>query len=105
MKGVIYKAVESIVAEEVLNACEFEEVPKESGDIFSYDDFCNDVNSYCLTDYDGCGGIIIEGKGVAINTETDICLKRIHIGGKLIVPWEVLYELFGDKLKILWYNK
>lgn len=91
------------VKEYVLKACEFEELDN-LGELMSYKKFIDYVNCGCLIDYDGWGQLVLNGKEVS-NSVTVIHSKTMHIGGKLSVPFDRLYEIFGDDMKICWYNR
>ena len=63
MNGNIYKVAPSITKEEILQNCEYEEIPDYS-DVMSYEKFMKAVNSYCIMDYDGSGELVLFDKVV-----------------------------------------
>lgn len=103
MNGHIYKVVPSITKEEILQNCEYEEMP-EYGDLFDYKEFSEAVNNWVLTDYDGSGSLVLFEKRVK-GTSTWLSNKTVYFKDKLFVPFDVLYKTFGDDVKFIWFNK
>lgn len=103
MNNKIYKESPSITKEEILQNCQYEDIP-EYGDVMSYKEFTECVNSYCITDYDGSGNLVLFDK-VVDNASTWISYKTVHFSGKFFVPFDVLYSIFGDDMKFIWFNK
>lgn len=103
MRGIIYKAVEDVSKEEILNALEFRE-DKSCGTVFSFEEFLKEVEDMSLMDYDGSGNMILNGK-VVKNSSTWIHDRSMYIVNKYFVPFEKLEELFGEEIEILWFNK
>lgn len=103
MNGNIYKVAPSITKEEILQNCEYEDIP-DYGDVMLYKDFIRDVDHYSITDYDGSGELVLYGK-VVKRTYTWISDRTVYFEDKFFVPFEVLYKTFGDDLKIIWFNK
>lgn len=103
MNGNIYKVIPNITKEEILEVCEFREIP-DFGDVMTYEDFIRDVEDYCITDYDGCGDLILYDK-VVTYASTWIHNRCIYFVDKLIVPFDTLHSIFGNDMKIIWFNK
>lgn len=103
MRGKIYKAVPTITKEEILAICEYEEI-SEYGDVMTYENFIENVDNYCIMDYDGSGELMLFGK-VVKHTSTWISDRCIYFRDALFVPFETLYELFGDDVSFIWFNK
>ena len=103
MNGKIYKATPSITKEEILQSCKYEEIP-DFGHVMQYEQFKKAVDSYCITDYDGRGDLILFDKVVS-DTSIWVHNKTVHFYNKFFVPFDVLYSIFGDDMKILWFNK
>lgn len=103
MNGNIYKLEPSITKEEILQVCKFSDIPNY-GDVMSYKEFMECVDSYSLMDYDGSGRIIINDKKIS-NSSTWLGHKTVYFENKFFVPFDVLYSIFGDELKIIWFNK
>ena len=104
MDGVIYKAAPSLETHEVLSVIdEYNDIP-EYADVFDYKDFMEQVSDLCITDYDGAGELILNGK-VAEGTSLWISNRSVHFKDKLFVPFDVIYNLFGDAVQFAWYNK
>ena len=103
MNGNIYKVVPGITKEEILQNCEYEEIP-DYGDVMSYEEFMEAVNSYCITDYDGSGDLVLFDK-VVKRTSAWIANKTVYFTDKFFVPFETLYKIFGNDVKFVWFNK
>lgn len=103
MNGNIYKVAPTITKEEILQICEYEDIP-DYGDVMTYEHFMDCVNSYCIMDYDGDGELVL-GDKVVKNTSTWIHNKTVYFVDKFFVPFDVLHSIFGDDMKIIWYNK
>lgn len=103
MNGKIYKVVENITKEEILQNCEFKEI-SDYGDVMTYDDFMRNVEDLSIMDYDGCGALIISDKAV-MHTYTWISSRAMYFDDLFIVPFDVLHSLFGDDMKVVWFNK
>lgn len=65
MNGNIYKVAPSITKEEILQNCDYEEIP-DYGDVMSYKEFIEAVDNFCIIDYDGSGELILYDKVVKI---------------------------------------
>lgn len=103
MNGKIYKEAPSITKEEILQNCKYEEM-SNFGCVMPYEQFKKAVDSYCITDYDGSGDLILFDKVVS-DTSIWVYNKTVHFYNKFFVPFDVLYSIFGDDMKILWFNK
>lgn len=103
MNGKIYKVAPRIFKEEIVEGCKFEEIP-DYGRVMSYKEFASAVDSWCIMDYDGCGELILYDKVVA-DTSTWIYNRTVHFENRFFVPFDVLYSIFGDDMKIIWFNK
>lgn len=103
MRGNIYKVVPSITKEEILQNCEYDDIP-DYGDVMTYDEFMECVDSYSIMDYDGSGELVLFDK-VVKRTSTWIHDKTIYFSNKFFVPFNVLHSIFGDDMKIIWFNK
>lgn len=103
MNGNIYKVVPIITKEEILEVCEFEEIP-DFGDVMTYKEFMDDVDSWCITDYDGSGDLILCDK-VVVSASIWIHNKTVYFADRFFVPFDVLHSIFGDDMKIIWFNK
>ena len=104
MKGNIYKMIPSITKEEILQNCEYNENIPDYGDVFTYDDFIRDVDCYAITDYDGNGQLMLFGK-IVKDTGLWIYNKCVYFRGRFFVPFKVLYNLFGNDVAFIWFNK
>lgn len=101
-----WMAVPSITAKQVLdvfNKGELCDVPSFA-DLMDMDEFIEEVDSYCITDGDGSGMLVIDGK---VNQCTCVICEwdAVIIGDTLVVPFGILKKLFGDRARIAWYNK
>lgn len=104
MNGVIYKAVDSITKEEILQACKFEDRIDKWGDTMNYDEFTACVRSYGITDYDGFGEIMLFNK--VVSNSSVICdADAVFIEYRFFIPFEYLRSIFGDDMKFVWHNK
>lgn len=103
MNGNIYKVVSNITKEEILQNCEFKEIP-DFGDVMIYEDFIYDVENWSITDYDGVGDLILYDK-VVKHTSTWIHNRSVYFADRFFVPFDVLHSIFGDDMKIIWFNK
>lgn len=103
MNDKIFKAVDSITKEEVLEACCFADVP-DYGDVMTYEEFMEDVECGGIIDYDGEGAFVFKDK-IATNTGTNVYDKTMYFVDKLFVQFDVLHNLFGDDMKICWFNR
>lgn len=104
----IFKVSDEITKEEILGACKYaptdEDIETDRETIFSYDKFMYSINHFHISDYDGEGylmidGVIIENAIVWINQRT------VYFENILFVPLNVLYNIFGDSITFVWYNK
>lgn len=98
--------------EEITSVCyigiiqdKFGDSGKPCGTFMTYEEFMEDVNRGCLMDYDGYGELVLYGNGVVLNSHTDIDAGVMHIGQSLSIPFEELYDIFGDDMKIWWFNR
>ena len=103
MNGNIYKVAPSITKEEILSVCEFDEIPN-FGDVMTYEKFIDAVDSWSIMDYDGTGHIILYDKVVA-RTSTWLHKKSIYFADRFFVSFNVMHSIFGDDMKIIWFNK
>lgn len=103
MNGKIYKVVPEITREEILQACEFREIPNY-GSVMTYQEFIDAVDEWYITDYDGSGELILNDK-VVMRTSTWIRNRCVYFIDEFIVPFDVLYSIFGDDMKFIWFNK
>lgn len=103
MNGKIYKVASSISKEEILEICQFDNVP-DFGDVMTYKEFMDAVDNWSIMDYDGSGHIILYDK-VVRRTSTWIRSRAVYFADKFIVPFDVLHSIFGDDMKIIWFNK
>lgn len=103
MNGKIYKVVPSITKEEILSECRFSDIPP-FGDVFSYKDFMEAVEDWAIMDHDGSGDLILYDK-VVERSSTWIQRRCVFFADRFFIPFEVLYEIFGDDMKIIWFNK
>lgn len=103
MKNTIFKMVDDIIAEELLAV--FDLCDKSNyGDVFDLDTFEHYNDCKCITDYDGSGCMIFDGK--LVNNSVVWCFnKSVLINKQYILPYSSLRELFGDMVEIIWYNK
>lgn len=100
------KAVSSITADEILaafNEGNVGEVPSYA-DLMPLEGFIGIVNWGGFIDYDGFGELVIDGKA-GHHTTTLISQRSFLIGNKLVVPFKVLRDVFGDRVQVAWYNK
>ena len=103
MSGKIFKAVDSITKEEVLEVCRLADV-RDYGDVMTYEEFMAHVECGGITDYDGEGAFVFKDK-IATNTGTGVGDRTMYFADKLFVPFEILHSLFGDDMKICWFNR
>lgn len=101
--SLIYRVVPDITEREIIEHCQFGDIP-DFGDRMSYKEFMDATGSKCIMDYDGSGEIAIDGKSVT-NSSTWIRDDSVWIEGCAKVPFKKLYEIFGDRLSFVWYNK
>lgn len=102
-KDLIYKVVPDITEQEILEHCNFVE-PYDFGDRMSYKDFVESVEGHCIMDYDGSGNLVIDGKMV-MNSNTWLRDRAVWIEGCAKIPFTKLYEIFGDRVSFIWFNK
>lgn len=103
MNGKIYKVAPSITKEEILQVCEFNDVP-DFGNVMTYEDFIDAVESWSIMDYDGTGDLMLYDKVVKY-TSTWIHNRSVYFADRFFVPFDVLHSIFGDDMKIIWFNK
>ena len=103
MSGKIFKAVDSITKAEVLEVCRLADV-RDYGDVMTYEEFMAHVECGGITDYDGEGAFVFKDK-IATNTGTGVGDRTMYFVDKLSVPFEILHSLFGDDMKICWFNR
>ena len=103
MNGKIYKVAPGITKEEILSVCEFGEVP-DFGDVMTYEKFMDAVESWTIMDCDGSGDLMLYDKVVKF-TSTWIHHRSVFFVNKFFVPFDVLHSIFGDDMKIIWFNK
>ena len=103
MNGKIYKVAPSITKEEILQVCEFNDVP-DFGDVMTYEEFMDAVESWSIMDYDGTGDLMLYDK-VVYHTSTWIHNRSVYFADRFFVPFDVLHSIFGDDMKIIWFNK
>ena len=90
--------------EEIMAACEFGPID-DIGTLMTYKDFIDSVNCGCFIDYDGYGELVIDGHSCVVNSCTDISTMKMYFGETGSVPFYKLHEIFGDDMKILWFNR
>ena len=103
MRGNIYKVAPSITKEEILAVCKYDDVP-DYGDVMTYEEFMGCVESYGIIDYDGSGELMLFDK-VVKNTSTWVNDRCVYFRDKFFVPFDVLHNIFGDDMKLIWFNK
>ena len=103
MNGSIYKAVPDLTKEEILEVCEFESIPKY-GKVMTCKEFMDAVKTYCITDCDGDGDLILYDR-VVKGTSLWIYNRTVYFEDRLFVPFDELYSIFGNDMKIIWFNK
>ena len=103
MNGKIYKVAPSITKEEILQNCEFYEIP-DYGDVYTYEEFMEMVEDYSIIDYDGTGRLVLNNKAVHY-TSTWLHNRSMFFVNKFFVPFDVLHSIFGDDMKFIWFNK
>lgn len=103
MNGNIYKMAPDITREEILEMCEFESIP-DYGHVMTCREFMDDVKTYCITDYDGDGDLILYDK-VVKGTSLWIHNRTVYFEDRMFVPFDILHLIFGDDMKIIWFNK
>lgn len=103
MNGKIYKVSPTITKEEILSVCQFDHIPN-FGDVMTYEKFIKLVENFSIIDYDGSGELILNGK-VVKNTSTWLGHRSVFFADRFFVPFDVLQSIFGDDMKIIWFNK
>ena len=103
MNGKIYKVAPSITKEEILEVCDFDDIP-DYGDVYDYEEFMKMVEGYYIIDYDGTGRIVLNNK-VVKRTSTWLHNRSVFFVDRFFVPFDVLYTIFGDDMKFIWFNK
>lgn len=101
-----YRRDMSLTFDEVISRCITEnDADNYNGDLYSMEKFQADVKAGGLTDYDGFGDLVIDGK-VYENVYISCDMERVIIGDWFEIPFERLGQVFaGHKLEVLWYNK
>ena len=103
----VYRADMAVTADEILSARNDDLVPKETcaGELMSWDSFIRDVENGGLTDYDGAGDLIIDGRASS-NESIWITMQMVNIIDRYLVPFERIPEIFKDhKVEVMWFNK
>lgn len=104
MEGLFKKIeINEKLAEEIINTLNFDEIPN-FGDVMSLDEFIDYTKSGCLIDYDGTGDLIIDNKRVT-NSVSWIFDNSFKVGNNYIIKFESLKEIFGDRVKVIWFNR
>lgn len=103
MNGKIYKVSPTITKEEILEVCQFSPIP-DFGDVMTYEEFIGLVEDFSIIDYDGSGSLILFDKRVDF-TSTWLNKRSVFFVDRFFVPFDVLHSLFGDDMKIIWFNK
>lgn len=98
----VYKVAESITKDEILQVCNYGPI-SEYGDIFDYNKFVSCVECYGITDYDGYGELVLYDKEVKNSSILCDC-KTVYFCNNYFVPFDVLYSIFGDDMKFIWFN-
>lgn len=99
----IYKLTPNITKEEILQNCEYNDIP-DYGDVMTYEHFMNCVNNYGIMDNDGSGELVLFNK-VVTNTALWIYHETVYFTDKFFVPFHVLHSIFGNDMKFIWFNK
>jgi hypothetical protein len=89
--------------EQIYNNFKYEEIP-DFGDVLTLEKFLDYVDSGLIIDYDGDGELIIDDK-VVKHTFTWIAYKSFVINEEYIISFNILKDFFGDRMKVVWYNK
>lgn len=103
MNGNIYKVSQTITKEEILQSCEFDAIP-DYGDVYTYEKFIDMVEEYSIIDYDGTGRLVLNDK-VVKHTATWLHHRSVFFADRFFVPFDILYSIFGDDIKFIWFNK
>lgn len=103
MNGKIYKVSPTITKEEILLECQFDPIP-DCGDVMTYEEFIGLVEDFSIIDYDGSGRLILFDK-VVRRTSTWLHNRSVFFADRFFVPFDVLHSIFGDDMKIIWFNK
>ncbi|MCM1221850.1 MAG: hypothetical protein NC548_46000 [Lachnospiraceae bacterium] len=101
--SLIYRVVPDVTEQEILEHCKFQDLP-DFGEHYEYKRFLEDVDHCCIMDYDGSGNLVIDGKEVR-NSTTWLRDRAIWIDEFAKIPFQKLYEIFGDRVSFMWYNK
>lgn len=74
------------------------------GTIFGLDEFLNNVDHGYISIYDGFGELMIDNQ-VLSDTYVNNHSKTVSVIDLGDVTFEQLSEIFGDRVKICWYNR
>lgn len=101
----IFARVDTLTAQELLTAAgPYLDVKPNNGDVMSIKRFLDGVESNCLTNYDGHGLLMLDGK-IVDGPSIDMEYASVRIGSELIVPLSVIDGLMGDRAAVLWFNR
>ena len=106
-KAAVYRADMAVTADEILSARNDDLVPKETcaGELMSWDDFVRDVENGGLTDYDGAGDLVIDGRASS-NDIIWITTEMVNIVDRYLIPFSRIPEVFeGHEVQVMWFNK
>ena len=103
MHGNIYQVVPFITKEEILEICDYKDIPNY-GTVMEYQEFIKNVDAYSIIDCDGSGKLVLNDK-VVKNSSVWIFGKTIFFPNKFFIPFHIMNELFGEDMKIIWFNK
>ena len=102
-----FRADLSVSAQEVLEAIKDDLVPLKDncGEPMTWDEFATAVRVGGITDYDGQGDLIIDGRASS-NDLLWIATEMLYIYDRFMIPFERVPEIFeGHEIGVLWFNK
>lgn len=98
--------VDGVTASQILAVVQLTKADEfRMGNLYSsFLDFIEDVKARCVIDYDGIGELAVDGQ---IVTNATICLANmtVTIDKTLLVSFEALSNLLGNRVNVFWYNK
>lgn len=100
-----FARTELLTADDVIEAAKpYLDVKPNHGRVMAIERFVEDVESRCITDYDGSGLLVLDGK-IVDGSVLILEWASVRIGSELIVPLAMLRDLLGERVAVLWFNK
>ena len=90
--------------ETILNNCKFDDIINHNvGEVYSYKNFMNLLNSKCISTHDGYGYLMLDNK-IIENAELCLSSKSVILKHRFNISFKKLESLYKEHMKFVWFN-